>query len=86
MTNLSIRGLDAKALADLKARAKKEGASVNSVVVHLIETGLGHRRSQPALCRHDDLDALAGSWTKKAGADLERATAPFGKVDPDLWK
>ena len=86
MTNLSIRGLDAKALAELKTRAAKEDASVNTLVLRLIEQGLGHRRAKPALRRHDDLDALAGSWRKIEGVDFERATAPFGKVDPKLWK
>lgn len=86
MTNLSIRGLDAKALAELKARAAREDASVNTLVLHLIEQGLGHRRAKPTLRRHDDLDALAGSWRKNEGADFERATAPFSKVDPKLWK
>lgn len=86
MTNLSIRGLDAKALAELKAKAAKEDASVNTLVLRLIEQGLGHKRAKPALRRHDDLDALAGSWRKSDGAEFERATAPFGKVDPKLWK
>lgn len=86
MTNLSIRGLDAKALADLKSRAAKEDASVNSLVVRLIEQGLGHRRPKPVLRRHDDLDALAGIWNKKEGVDFERVTTPFGEVDPQLWK
>ena len=86
MTNLSIRGLDDKALAELKARAAREDASVNTLVLRLIEQGLGHRRAKPALRRHDDLDALAGAWQKKEGADFERATAPFSKVDPQLWK
>ncbi len=86
MTNLSIRGLDAKALAELKAKAAMEDASVNTLVLRLIEQGLGHKRAKPALRRHDDLDALAGSWRKSEGAEFERATAPFGKVDPKLWK
>ena len=86
MANLSIRGLDAKALAELKARAAKEDASVNAVVLRLIEQGLGHQRAKPALRRHDDLDALAGSWRKNEGTAFERATAPFGEVDPKLWK
>lgn len=86
MTNLSIRGLDAKALAELKARAAKEDASVNTLVLRLIEQGLGHHRAKPALRRHDDLDALAGVWRKDEGATFERATAAFGKVDPKLWK
>ena len=86
MANLSIRGLDAKALAELKTRAAKEDASVNTLVLRLIEQGLGHRRAKPALRRHDDLDALAGSWRKNEVVDFERATAPFGKVDVKLWK
>jgi plasmid stability protein len=84
MANLSIRGLDAKRLAELKARAAREDASVNTLVLHLIEQGLSHRRAKPALRRHDDLDALAGNWRKNEGADFERATAPFSRVDSKL--
>jgi len=86
MTNLSIRGLDDKALAALKKRAAKEDASVNTLVVRLIEQGLGLRRSKPALTRHDDLDALAGSWGKNDATEFQRGTAPFSKVDAKLWK
>jgi hypothetical protein len=86
MPNLSIRGLDDKALAALKRRAAAEEASVNTLVVGLIERALGLRRSSPALVRHDDLDALAGSWRKQEAAAFERATAPFAKIDTQLWK
>ncbi len=86
MTNLSIRGLGAEALAELKARAAHEDASVNTLVVRLIEQGLGHQRAKPLLRRHDDLDALAGTWRKNEGAAFERATAPFSEVDRELWK
>lgn len=86
MTNLSIRGLDDKALAALKRRAAKEEASVNTLVVRLIEQGLGLRRTRTALTRHDDLDALAGSWRKQDADTFERATAPFAKIDAELWK
>ncbi len=86
MTNLSLRGVDDKALAALKKRAAKEGTSVNTLVLRLIEQGLGLRRAKPALTRHDDLDALAGSWRKADAAEFERAVAPFSKVDAQLWK
>ncbi len=86
MTNLSIRGLDDKALAALKKRAAKEEASVNTLVLRLIEQGLGLRRAKPALTRHDDLDALAGSWRQNDAAEFEHATAAFNKVDAQLWK
>lgn len=86
MSNLSIRGLDDKALAALKRRAAKEESSVNTLVLRLIEQGLGLRRAKPALVRHDDLDALAGTWAKQDAREFERATAAFTKVDAELWK
>jgi hypothetical protein len=86
MANLSIRGLDEKALAELKKRARQEDASVNTVVLRLIEQGIGRRRAKATLRRHDDLDALAGSWRKSDAAAFERATAPFGEADPNLWR
>jgi plasmid stability protein len=86
MANLSIRGLDDRALSELKARAAKEGASVNTLVLRLIERGLGHHQAKPALRRHDDLDALAGSWRGKDCTAFEHATAPFNEVNPKLWK
>jgi hypothetical protein len=86
VTNLSIRGLDDKALVALKRRAAQEDASVNTLVLRFIEQGLGLRRAKPALTRHDDLDALAGTWRNQDVSDFERATAPFAKVDAELWK
>jgi plasmid stability protein len=86
MNNLSIRGLDDKALAALKQRAAREDASVNTVVLRLIEQGLGLQRAKPALRRHDDLDAMAGSWSKAQAAAFERVTGVFSEVDTALWK
>lgn len=86
MANLSIRGLDDEALAELKTRAVRENASVNTLVLRLIEQGLGRQRAKPGLRRHDDLDALAGSWHKRDAAAFERATAPLGEVDAKLWR
>ena len=86
MTILTIRGLDDQDLAELKRRAAHENASVNALVLRLIEQGLGRRRAKPALQRHDELDALAGSWRKSDAAAFERATAPFGEVDAKLWR
>ncbi len=86
MTNLSIRGLDIRAFTELKSRAAREDVSVNTLVLRLIEQGLGLKRTKPALARHDDLDALAGSWGAEDGAEFERATAPFAEIEDGLWK
>ena len=86
MANLSIRSLDERALAALKSRATREDTSVNTLVLRLIEQGLGLQRSKPARVRHDDLDALAGSWGAEDGVLFAQTTAPFGEIDSALWK
>ena len=80
MAHLSIRGLDDKALV-LKKRAVKEATSVNTLLLGLIDQGLGHAKAKAGLRRHKDLDALAGTWSKSEAAEFERATAAFNKVD-----
>ncbi len=86
MPNLSIRGLDATALSELKARAAREDASVNSLVLRLIDQGLGRQPAKPARQRHGDLDDLAGAWSPEDAAEFERATAGFGTIDRGLWE
>jgi hypothetical protein len=86
MTTMSIRGLDEKALARLRRRAKREGASLNSLVVRLLQ-GEHSKGTKPGLVqKYDDLDALAGTWNKQQAHAFERDTAAFSKVDPALWK
>ncbi len=86
MPNLSLRGLDPATLAELKARARDESASVNSLILRLIDHGLGRRPGKPVRQRYADLDALAGSWSAEEAAAFEQATASFGEVDAQLWK
>ena len=86
MLNLSVRGVDPATVAELKARAQKEGVSVNALVLRLIDQGLGMKLAKPLRRRYDDLDALAGSWTKAEAEAFDAAVAPFHEVDRNVWK
>ena len=86
MAHLSIRGLDEQALAELKRRASDQNASVNALVLQLLDQALGRAPARTALRRHDDLDALAGGWGPSDGEAFKHATAAFGEGDPALWK
>ena len=86
MANMSVRGLDDKALARLKRRAAREGSSVNSLVVRLLQGEGNGAVKAPLLRKVDDLDALAGTWTDDQLRAFERNTAAFAEVDPQLWK
>ena len=86
MASLSVRGIDAKTSSALKRRAAEEDSSVNTLIVVLIQQGLGLLPRQVAPSRYDDMDALAGTWTQREAAAFERATQALNKVDPELWK
>jgi len=85
MANMSIRGLDDQTLTRLKSQAEQECSSLNSLVLRLLQ-GEGTKTQPSALKKHDNLDALAGTWTKREVQAFERNTAAFAEVDAALWK
>lgn len=85
MAGMSIRGLNDQALARLKSQAEQEGSSLNTLVLRLLQ-GKGADRPSGALQKFDDLDALAGTWSKQEAQAFERNTAAFSEVDAALWK
>ncbi|MDO8811564.1 MAG: hypothetical protein Q7J38_06005 [Gallionella sp.] len=85
MASMSIRGLDDQALSRLKSQAEQEGSSLNSLVLRLLQ-GTGTDSQPGALQKFDDLDALAGTWSKQEAQAFERNTAAFSEVDATLWK
>lgn len=83
---LTVRGLSAKARAELKRQAAREHTSVNALLLRLIEgrTGGEQRAAKPTV--HSDLDHLAGTWSAQEARAFKTATAPFEAIDPTLWK
>lgn len=86
MSNLSVRGVDPETLASLKIRARREGISVNALVLRLLDQGLGKVQRKSFEHRYDDLHSLAGAWSEEEAAEFESATAPFSDVEPELWR
>ena len=86
MPNLSVRGLEPAVLAELKGKASREGATVNALVLRLIDEGLGRRPAKPGNRRYDDLDALAGTWSSEETEEFAAATEAFEQIDDELWK
>lgn len=86
MSNVSVRGIDPETLASLKVRARREGISVNALILRLIDQGLGKVQRKSLAHRYDDLDSLAGAWSADDAAEFQAATAPFSEVEPGLWR
>ena len=80
MPNLSLRGLDRSTLSRLKSSARRRGVSVNRLIVETLQQqySVGTRT-------FDDLDALAGTWTKAEADSFAASVAPFAEIDASLW-
>lgn len=85
MTTMTLRGVDERITAALKEKARKEGVSVNALMLRVLKESLGIEKKKRSVV-YDDLDHLAGTWSKKDASEFERATAVFEKVDEEMWK
>ena len=86
MSNLSVRGVDPATLASLKSIAGKEGVSVNTLVLRMIDQALGRSPAKRSKPRYDDLDSLVGAWSADEAAQFEAATAALREIEPDFWR
>jgi plasmid stability protein len=85
MTTMTLRGIDDEVSAALKETARREDASVNTVMLRILKESLGIEKKKRSTVYHD-LDHLAGTWNAQESAEFECATAAFEKVDEDMWK
>lgn len=85
MATMTLRGIDDRTAAILKERARKEGTSVNVLMLRLLKESLGIEKKKRGAV-YDDLDHLAGTWSTKDAAEFEQVTAVFEKVDEEMWK
>ena len=85
MTTMTLRGIDENTAEALKERARREGTSVNAVTLRILRESLGlDKRKRNVI--YNDLDHLAGTWSREEAAEFELNTAVFEKVDEEIWK
>ena len=82
--NHNLTRIDEQIAGALKARARKEDASDNTVMLRILKESLGLEKKKRSVL-YDDLDHLAGTWSDQDTAEFERATAAFEAVDTDMW-
>jgi hypothetical protein len=80
MANISLRDLDTPTLARIRSIARRRKISVNRLIV---ETLREHYAAEPQA--FDDLDALAGAWSKAEATVFDAAVAPFAETEAALW-
>lgn len=85
MANISVRGVDEKALRRLKEAARKRGISLNGLITEMLNEGTGQKRPVTPV-EHDDLDRFSGTWSAQDAREFQDAAATFARLDEDLWR
>jgi hypothetical protein len=82
---LTIRSLSSSLRAALDREARRRGQSLNKTVRALLAERLGLADSSPKI-EHDDLDELAGTWSKSESTRFDAELHAQRQVDAKLWR
>jgi len=87
MKAITLRNLPPEIEKAVRKEADRRRTSINKAVITLLEgKAEGRKKRQGRAKEYDDLDALAGSWTKKEAAEFDKALTAQRLIDPELWK
>lgn len=82
---LTLRSISSRLRAALEREASRRGQSLNKTVLALLAERLGLAESA-APVEHDDLDELAGTWSKSEATRFDENLQAQRQVDPKLWQ
>jgi len=82
MKSMTVRGIDEDISRILKDKAKREGTSVNSLLLRIVKEGLGMAERKRNVI-HSDLDHLTGGWSEEEYLEFQRKISDFEVVDED---
>ena len=83
MKTMTIRNVSTELAMALDAEKRRRGLSLNRTVLLLMQEALGLSTGGN---RSNGLRRLAGSWSEDEYRSFERAVAPFGENNEDLWR
>ena len=87
MKAITLRNLPPEIEKIVRKEADRQRTSINKAVISLLERkSEAHKKKKPSVNEYDDLDSLAGSWTKKEAAEFNKALAAQRTIDAELWK
>jgi dsDNA-specific endonuclease/ATPase MutS2 len=84
---IALRNLPPEIEKIVRQEADRQRTNINKAVISLLERkSEAPKKRKPGMKQYDDLDSLAGSWTKKEAAEFNKALAAQRTIDPELWK
>lgn len=84
--SITIENIDQTILERLKFEAKRQKIDLNALVLSIIKKSLGLGKIKDRKINYNDLDSLAGTWTKEDYETFNKNTSGFNEIDKQLWK
>lgn len=81
MKAITLRNIPPDLAEALKREKRRRGQSLNRTAIDLLKQSLG-----VGAPRSNGLANLAGGWSDERAWDFERVLAPFGEIDPEMWR
>ncbi len=86
MKAITLRNMPPELSRIIQKKAKEQGTSINKTVIALLKEYTGIQEKKTAKPLYDDLEHLAGSWSKEDAIKFDQTLAKQRKIDPSLWK
>ena len=85
MKSITIRGVNEKLAAVLKKMAIEAGVSINTTILKILGKATNIINTEK-FRTYNDLDKLAGGWSKKDEDLFKEKIRGFKNIDKELWK
>ena len=85
MSTLTIHALDVAVEKRIRAKAKRDGRSLNRTLKELLARSVGVSPT-PAADHRADFAEFCGIWTSEDAREFEAATADLERIDQEDWQ
>ncbi len=85
MAQITLRNLDPDVEREIRQIAKKEGKSLNRVVIDMILQVTGSKKDKRKRSS-ESLKKLAGGWSKDDAAAFFDSIKSCEQIDEEMWK
>jgi hypothetical protein len=84
MPQITIRGLDPTIERKIRSIAKKEGKSLNRVILDMVYQSAGLKKTGRKPAAHS-LKKLAGGWSENDALEFAESIKSCEQIDEDMW-
>jgi plasmid stability protein len=87
MKQITIRSIPDEVKKTVQKEAAEKGVSLNKAIISLLERAVGSKTPEKKKrVLYNDLDHLAGLWSREEAAEFDKNLTAQRKVDTELWK